>query len=144
MTVATILSEKGREVATTVASRTIREIVDELAARKIGALVVVEGIDRVVGIVSERDIVKALARKGGAVLDDPVGTIMTREVVTCADDETVIRVMGRMTRGRFRHLPVVKSGRLDGIVSIGDVVKARIGEVEREADDMRTYIAAVG
>jgi CBS domain-containing protein len=144
MIVATILSEKGRDVATTAASRTIREVVAELAARKIGALVVVEGVDRVVGIVSERDIVKALARKGGAVLDDPVGTIMTREVVTCADSETVIRVMSRMTRGRFRHLPVLKSGRLDGIVSIGDVVKARIGEVEREADDMRSYIAAVG
>jgi CBS domain-containing protein len=144
MTVATILSEKGREVATTVASRTIREVVDDLAARKIGALVVVEGVDQVVGIVSERDIVKALARKGGAALDDPVGTIMTRDVVTCSDAETVIRVMGRMTRGRFRHLPVVKNGRLDGIVSIGDVVKARIGEVEREADEMRSYIAAVG
>jgi CBS domain-containing protein len=144
MILATILSEKGRDVATTAASVTIREVVAELAARKIGALVVVEGVDRVVGIVSERDIVKALARKGGAVLDDPVGTIMTREVVTCADSETVIRVMGRMTRGRFRHLPVVKGGRLDGIVSIGDVVKARIGEVEREADDMRSYIAAVG
>jgi len=144
MILATILSEKGRDVATTAASRSIRDVVAELAARKIGALVVVEGIDRVVGIVSERDIVKALARKGGAVLDDPVGTIMTREVVTCADSETVIRVMGRMTRGRFRHLPVVKGGRLDGIVSIGDVVKARIGEVEREADDMRSYIAAAG
>lgn len=144
MTVATILSEKGREVATTVASQAIREVVDELAARKIGALVVVDGIDRVAGIVSERDIVKALARKGAAVLDDPVGTIMTREVVTCSDAETVIRVMGRMTRGRFRHLPVVKNGRLDGIVSIGDVVKARIGEVEREADEMRNYIAAAG
>jgi CBS domain-containing protein len=144
MILATILAEKGRDVATTAASRTIREVVAELSARKIGALVVVEGVDRVVGIVSERDIVKALARKGGAVLDDPVGTIMTREVVTCADSETVIRVMGRMTRGRFRHLPVVKGGRLDGIVSIGDVVKARIGEVEREADDMRSYIAAAG
>jgi CBS domain-containing protein len=144
MTVATILSEKGRDVATAVASQTIREAVEELARRKIGALVVVEGVDRVVGIISERDIVKALARKGAAVLDDPVGTIMTREVVTCGDAETVIRVMGRMTRGRFRHLPVVKAGRLDGIVSIGDVVKARIGEVEREADEMRSYIAAVG
>ena len=102
---------------------------------------VVEGIDRVVGIISERDIVRALARKGAAMLSDPVATIMTREVVTCTDPETVIGVMGRMTRGRFRHLPVVNGGRLDGIVSIGDVVKARIGEVEREADEMRSYIA---
>ncbi len=141
MTVTAILSEKGRDVATTSASRTIGEAVQELAARRIGALVVVEGIDRMVGIVSERDIVRALARKGAAMLADPVGTIMTREVVTCTGPETVIGVMGRMTHGRFRHLPVVNGGRLDGIVSIGDVVKARIGEVEREADEMRSYIA---
>ena len=142
MTVASILAAKGRIVATTQATRTIAEAVDELAKRKIGALVVVDGVDRVTGIISERDIVKALARKGADVLADPVGTIMTREVVTCAESETVIGVMTRMTRGRFRHLPVVKNGRLDGIISIGDVVKERIGEVEREADEMRSYIAA--
>lgn len=141
MTVASILAAKGRIVATTQATRTIAEAVDELAKRKIGALVVVDGVDRVTGIISERDIVKALARKGADVLADPVGTIMTREVVTCAESETVIGVMTRMTRGRFRHLPVVKNGRLDGIISIGDVVKERIGEVEREADEMRSYIA---
>jgi len=141
MTVASILAAKGRTVATTQATRSIAEAVDELAKRKIGALVVVDGVDRVVGIISERDIVKALARKGAAVLADPVGTIMTRDVVTCAESETVIGVMTRMTRGRFRHLPVVNGGRLDGIISIGDVVKERIGEVEREADEMRSYIA---
>src|SRR6476659_2457525 len=130
MTVAIILAGKGREVATVTANRKISEAVQELAARKIGALVVVEGADRVVGIISERDIVRALARSGPAMLTDPVGTIMTREVVTCTDGETIIRVMGRMTRGRFRHLPVVNGGRLDGIVSSGDVVKARIAEVE--------------
>lgn len=141
MIVTAILSEKGRNVATATPSRTIGEAVQELADRKIGALVVVEGVDRVVGIISERDIVKALARKGAGMLADTVDTIMTREVMTCNDQETVIRVMGRMTRGRFRHLPVVNGGRLDGIVSIGDVVKARIEEVEREADEMRSYIA---
>jgi CBS domain-containing protein len=141
MTVASILAAKGRIVATTNATRTIGEAVDELAKRRIGALVVVDGVDRVVGIISERDIVKALARTGARVLADPVGTIMTRDVVTCAETETVIGVMTRMTRGRFRHLPVVKGGRLAGIISIGDVVKERIGEVEREADEMRSYIA---
>ena len=106
-----------------------------------GALVVVEGIDRVVGIVSERDIVKALARKGGAVLDDPVGTIMTREVVTCADDETVIRVMGRMTRGRFRHVPVVDGERCVAVISIVDIVKHRVAEIEFEHEALHSYIA---
>ena len=141
MTVAEILSMKGREVATIAPERTISDAVDELAKRRIGALVVVEGRDRVVGILSERDIVRALAKRGGDLLADKVGSIMTREVVTCGESETINRVMGRMTRGRFRHLPVVEGGRLAGIVSIGDVVKARIEEVEHEAEEMRTYIA---
>ena len=141
MTVAEILSYKGREVATTTCERTIAEAVDELARRRIGALVVIEGRDRVVGIVSERDIVRALAKRGIDLLAAKIDTIMTREVVTCDENETINRVMGRMTRGRFRHLPVVENGRLAGIVSIGDVVKARIEEVEHEAEDMRTYIA---
>jgi CBS domain-containing protein len=141
MTVAEILSMKGREVATITPERTIGEAVDELARRRIGALVVVEGRDRVVGIVSERDIVRALANRGSNLLAGRIDAIMTREVVTCGENETINRVMGRMTRGRFRHLPVVENGRLAGIVSIGDVVKARIEEVEHEAEDMRTYIA---
>jgi CBS domain-containing protein len=141
MTVAEILSGKGREVATIAAERKIAEAVEELARRRIGALVVVEGKDRVAGILSERDIVRALAKRGVELLGDTVGSIMTREVVTCNDSETINRVMGRMTRGRFRHVPVIEDGRLAGIVSIGDVVKARIEEVEHEAEDMRTYIA---
>jgi CBS domain-containing protein len=141
MTVAEILSLKGREVATITPERTIGEAVDELARRRIGALVVVEGRDRVVGIISERDVVRALANRGSNLLAARIDTIMTREVVTCGESETINRVMGRMTRGRFRHLPVVENGRLAGIVSIGDVVKARIEEVEHEAEDMRTYIA---
>src|SRR4051812_15285462 len=141
MTVAEILSEKGREVATIEPERTISEALDELARRRIGALVVIEGKGRVAGILSERDIVRALARRGGDLLGDSVASIMTREVVTCGEGETINRVMGRMTRGRFRHVPVVEGGRLAGIVSIGDVVKARIEEVEHEAEEMRTYIA---
>jgi CBS domain-containing protein len=141
MTVAEILSGKGREVATIVPERTIAEAIDELAKRRIGALVVVDGRDRVAGIISERDIVRALAKRGADLLAENVGSIMTREVVTCGESETINRVMGRMTRGRFRHVPVVEGGRLTGLVSIGDVVKARIEEVEHEAEDMRTYIA---
>ncbi len=141
MTVAAILALKGRDVVTTGADRTIAEVVRVLADQKIGALVVVENGDRIVGIVSERDIVKATAAKGAAMLDEMVGAIMTRNVVTCTERETINDVMGRMTRGRFRHLPVAAGGRLTGIVSIGDVVKARLEEVQREADEMRTYIA---
>jgi CBS domain-containing protein len=141
MTVAAILSGKGRDVATTTAAKSIAEAAAVLARRKIGALVVVENGDRIVGIISERDIVRMIANKGAAALAEPVSAVMTRGVVTCGDSETIDSVMERMTRGRFRHLPVVVEGRLNGIVSIGDVVKARIGQVEREAEEMRAYIA---
>jgi CBS domain-containing protein len=141
MIVGMILETKGRNVVTIGARATIGDAVAELGARKIGAIVVVEGIDRIVGIISERDVVRAVAQRGADVLSEPVGSIMTREVMTCSDQETINEVMTRMTRGRFRHLPVAKQGRLTGIISIGDVVKARIEEVEREAEEMRAYIA---
>jgi CBS domain-containing protein len=141
MIVSMILDTKGRNVVTIGAKATIGEAVEELASRKIGAIVVVEGIDRIVGIISERDVVRAVAGKGTDALSESVGSIMTREVMTCSDSETINEVMGRMTRGRFRHLPVAEKGRLTGIISIGDVVKARIEEVEREAEEMRAYIA---
>ena len=141
MTVAAILARKGRDVLTTTATKTIAEAVQVLAKRRIGALVVVEGNDRIVGIVSERDIVRAIAA-GIEALDQPIESIMTRTVMTCAESETINEMMARMTRGRFRHVPVAADGRLVGIISIGDVVKARIEEVEREAEEMRTYIAS--
>jgi CBS domain-containing protein len=106
----------------------------------VGALVVVEDGDRIIGIVSERDIVRAIAG-GAAALDQPVSSVMTKNVMTCSDGETIDSVMSRMTKGRFRHLPVAENGRLTGIISIGDVVKARIEQVEREAEEMRAYIA---
>src|SRR6185503_7961391 len=102
-----------------------------LAKHKIGALVVIGASQGIAGIVSERDIVRALAAGGAAILDGPVSAIMTREVITCGEGETINEVMTKMTGGRFRHLPVVTDDRLIGIVSIGDVVKARIEEVER-------------
>ena len=141
MTVAAILAGKGRNVVTTSAATPVAEAVAMLAEHKIGALVVSEGAQRISGIVSERDIVRALAKGGAAIMDGPVSAIMTRDVVTCADGDSINDVMSEMTRGRFRHLPVVSNGRLSGIVSIGDVVKARMGQVEREAEDMRAYIA---
>ena len=143
MTVATMLSVKGREVITTSPAASIAGAIDALAKHRIGALVVVDQGHRIAGIISERDIVKAIAEKGEQVLSVPLSTVMTRSVVTCSESETVNDVMGRMTRGRFRHLPVVENDRLTGIISIGDVVRARIEQVEREAEDMRAYIAAV-
>jgi CBS domain-containing protein len=142
MTVAAILADKGRDVLTITAAKTVAEAIDVLAKRRIGALVVVEGNDRVVGIVSERDIVRTIAASGADALQKPLVSIMTRNVMTCSDGETIDSVMSRMTRGRFRHLPVTVNGRLTGIISIGDVVKARIEQVEREAEEMRAYIAA--
>lgn len=141
MHVAAILDSKGREVVTIGADATLADAVAALNARRIGAIVVVEDGDRIVGIISERDIVRTIARNGMDVFSRQVGEVMTRDVVTCRDRETINDVMGRMTLGRFRHLPVVKQGRLAGIISIGDVVKARIEEVEREAEEMRAYIA---
>lgn len=142
MIVAMILEEKGRSVVTSGAKASISEILSKLAEHGIGAIVVVEDSNEIVGIVSERDIVRAIVESGIAVLSEPVGSIMTSEVMTCEDSETINEVMARMTRGRFRHLPVEKNGRLTGIISIGDVVKARIEEVEREAEEMRAYISA--
>jgi CBS domain-containing protein len=143
MTVAAILGDKGREVITTSPAASIAGAIDALARHKIGALVVIDGSDHIVGIISERDIVRVLAGQGDRVLSTALSSVMTRSVVTCSESETINDVMTRMTRGRFRHLPVVENGHLTGIISIGDVVRARIEQVEREAEDMRAYIAAV-
>ncbi len=140
MIVAQILASKGRDVVSTSPERTIADVARELASRRIGALVVTER-GRLIGIVSERDIVKALGLNGPEILGDPVASIMTRDVVTCRERDKINTVMGRMTERRFRHLPVVEEGDLVGLVSIGDVVKARIEQVEFEADELRSYIA---
>ena len=140
MTVAAILSRKGREVVTVTADRSIADVIHMLAEHRIGAVVVADAGSRILGSVAERDVGRALGRGPGA-RDGAVASIMTAKVVTCTDHDTINDVMARMTEGRFRHLPVVEDGRLAGIVSIGDVVKARIEQVEREADEMRAYIA---
>lgn len=141
MTVAAILSRKGREVLTISADISIHEAVHILADKRVGALVVADDRRRILGIVSERDVVRALARAGAAGLSEPISSIMTSDVVTCTEHDTIHQVMSRMTKGRFRHLPVVEDDALAGIISIGDVVKARIEQVEGEAEEMRAYIA---
>ena len=141
MTVAAILAEKGREVVTVAPATTVADASALLAERRIGAAVVTDRSGRILGIVSERDIVAALAKYGADALTRDVGSIMTSKVITCAENDTINEVMARMTRGRFRHLPVVTNGRMVGVISIGDVVKRRIEDVEREAEEMRLYIA---
>jgi CBS domain-containing protein len=140
MTVSIILAGKGREVATIEPNATLGDAVRLLAERRIGAIVILGADRRVVGILSERDIVRVLAERGAAVLDEPVSQTMTRKVSTCNESETVVQIMERMTDGKFRHVPVVDQGQLAGIISIGDVVKHRLHEMERESAAMRDYI----
>ncbi|HXF54354.1 MAG TPA: CBS domain-containing protein [Hyphomicrobiaceae bacterium] len=142
MNVAAILKGKGRSVATVTPDVTLVEVARQLAARNIGAMVIT-GVDgRVIGIVSERDIIRAIAEKGAECLEAPVSSMMTRSVVSCQESDTLEQLMATMTAGRFRHLPVVENGALVGIVSIGDVVKHHIAEVEMEASALKGYIVA--
>ncbi len=141
MTVKSILDEKGRDVVTLGPSSTLAGAVGLLAEKRIGAVVVTDEAGRILGILSERDIVRAIGQSGAAALAMEVREAMTAKVTTCREIHTVNHVMEVMTRGRFRHLPVEKNGRLDGIVSIGDVVKRRIETAVREVDQIREYIA---
>ena len=143
MTVASILAEKGKDVFSLGAGTLLTEILQELATRGIGAVLIINDDQSIAGIVSERDIVRALARKGAGILEEPARNHMTSDVVTCSEDDPITVVMEKMTRGRFRHLPVIKDGKLIGVVSIGDVVKRRIEQAEREAEEMRSYISTV-
>jgi CBS domain-containing protein len=141
MNVAAILKSKGRGVVTAAPDMSLLEIAKLLDQHGIGC-VVLEGDDgKVVGIVSERDLVRAIGRSGPKILKDPVSNYMTRSVVTAREADTIDRLMAEMTAHRFRHMPVVERGRLIGLVSIGDVVKMRIAEAEMEAAAMREYIA---
>ncbi len=140
MNVRHILEQKGQEVVTISVRHTLAEATRLLAERRIGAVVVAGPAGEVLGILSERDIVRALAR-GAEALQAPVADHMTEKVITCTPETAVPDLMEEMTRGRFRHLPVVVGGRLVGIVSIGDVVKHRLAEIEAETNAMREYIA---
>jgi len=141
MNVATILNTKGRNVVTIAASASLLDTARSLSTHKIGAIIVSDDDVQVSGIVSERDIVNAIAKNGAEVLLRPVSNYMTKNVITCHDDETINDLMEKMTAGHFRHIPVVNDGKLDGIISIGDVVKMRIAEAQSVADAMRDYIA---
>lgn len=141
MNVATILKSKGRAVTTASPSQPLHEIAESLAARKIGAIVVVGETGRVVGIISERDIVRCVAEGGAAALARPVDQVMTRGVVTCGEATSLEELMELMTKGRFRHVPVVEHDTLVGLVSIGDVVKYHLADMALEVSSMRNYLA---
>jgi CBS domain-containing protein len=141
MNVETILRNKGSAVVTVPAEATVEDAVDLLRSRGIGALVVSDDGDGVDGIVSERDIVNGLARHGETLLSLTVADIMTRSVLTCDPTDSVADLMAEMTNRRIRHFPVVRDGKLCGIVSIGDLVKSRLDEIEHEAHSLRSFIA---
>lgn len=142
MTVASILKSKGTEVVWVQPGARLREAAKLLCERRIGAAVVLGPGRRVLGILSERDIVKAVAQAGSAALEAPVNDFMTQGVQTCRPSDSIERVMEVMTNGRFRHLPVMEGGELRGIISIGDVVKRRIDDAQHEADALKRYIAS--
>ena len=141
MTVRKILETKGRTVATIGPDKTVADAARSLGEQRIGALVVTDGDGRIAGILSERDIVRVVGRDGAQGLDQLVSAVMTSRVTTCTERQTAGELLEIMTNGRFRHLPVERDGLLDGIISIGDVVKLRIEDVERESEEIKHYIA---
>jgi len=145
MQVIDILRLKGREVVSLAADANVLEVAVTLAARRIGAVVIKDEHGGVAGILSERDVVRALATEGVRALAHPASTYMTIKVATCAETDTVEALMGMMTKGRFRHVPVLDvAGQLSGLVSIGDVVKGHVEETVREASNLREFISAGG
>ena len=142
MNVAAILKEKGSEIITARPGQSVREVMDLLASKRIGAVLIVDSDNGLAGVVSERDIVRELSRQGVACLDLEVSDLMTKDVISCAPSDSIGTVMGTMTAKRIRHLPVMREGQLEGFISIGDVVKARIQEIEQEAEALRQYITA--
>jgi CBS domain-containing protein len=141
MTVAAILKHKGYQVTTVGPTTPIAEVAEVLATHRIGAVLVMDRAEQLLGIVSERDIVRSLAANGGRTLEMTAGQLMTRALQTATPDITVGEAMHMMTEGRFRHLPVLDHGRVVGLISIGDVVKARIMQQAQEVDSLRAYVA---
>jgi CBS domain-containing protein len=141
MSVAQILRGKGRDVVVTQPHRTLMEAAQLLAEKGIGAVVVSDASRSVLGILSERDIIRAIGRNGAGALEQSVSKYMTQKVFTVTEDTHVDVVMETMTNGRFRHVPVTADGQLVGLVSIGDVVKHHVNEIESEHRAMRDYIA---
>ena len=139
MTVRAILDSKGHHVLSVEPGAKLAEAVKLLSERRIGAVLVMSQ-GQMEGILSERDVVRVLGERGAGVLEEPVSTVMTRKVVSCREKDTVSEIMETMTNGKFRHLPVVEDSKVVGLISIGDVVKWRVGEYEREQEALREYI----
>jgi CBS domain-containing protein len=142
MFVSDILAQKGGLVFTVTPGTSVAQLSQQLSARRIGSMLVLDGEGGVAGIVSERDLVRALASHGAKAMELEARQVMTRDVVTCDPDDSIDQVMQTMTSGRFRHLPVVRHGELLGLVSIGDVVKARLEETKHETEALKAYIVA--
>ena len=142
MDVAAILREKGTRVITSGPDATMAKIVSTLSRERVGVVVICEKDGALSGIVSERDIVRGLAERGQSLMSGPVAGLMTTNVRTCSPGDTVSEIMATMTARRIRHLPVIESGKLCGIISIGDAVKHRLDEIESEADALRQYVTS--
>ena len=142
MFVSDILSQKGGLVYSVMPTTSVAEVAQQLSVRRIGSVLVLDDSSEVVGIISERDLVRATATHGAKALELEARQVMTRDVVTCDPDDSIDEIMQTMTSGRFRHLPVVHHGELLGLISIGDVVKARLEETAHEAEALKAYIVA--
>ena len=142
MTVANILKQKGGGIISVSQSQTVLEALNVLAEHHIGAVLVLAGKDKIAGILSERDVVRALPGAQGKLREQKVSTIMTKGVITCNETDSIETVMGIMTKNKIRHLPVMSGKKLVGVISIGDVVKARIADAEKEAEALKQYIAS--
>jgi CBS domain-containing protein len=140
MNVKAILAAKGGEIVCIEPTADLAAATQLLSANRIGAVLIKGAGGHIAGILSERDIVRALSQHGAAALSLPIGQVMTREVTTCTEEDNIATIMERMTAGKFRHMPVVSKGHLVGLISIGDVVKLRVGEIESESDALRNYI----
>ncbi|MEE9315377.1 MAG: CBS domain-containing protein [Rhizobiaceae bacterium] len=141
MSVAEILANKGHDVITAKASDTLETVSKTLAEKKIGAVMVLKDNGDVCGISSERDIVRLIAKHGASALGKNISDCMTKNIISCDESDSINQAMEKMTQGRFRHLPIMKNGKLVGIISIGDVVKRKIEQVERDAEELKRYIA---
>jgi len=139
-TVSSILKHKGHDVVTVEPQQTVTWVVEVLSQNRIGAVPVIKEGGQLIGIISERDIIRGMSKHAEAVLTLTADQLMTREVKTCTSEDQLVDIMEVMTQQRIRHLPVVENGELHGIVSIGDVVKQRLEEVQSEAEELRSYI----
>jgi CBS domain-containing protein len=140
--VADVLKQKGYRVVTVVPGQSVAAVVSVLTQNRIGAAPVINAAGELIGIISERDVVRGVATDGSDVLNRPIEQLMTREVKTCAPDDAIVELMAIMTNARIRHLPVVMQGMLCGIVSIGDVVKQRLAEAQLELEELHRYISS--